>query len=380
MTYFLSEKCALKRLEAPCVYNIRSDELYELDGEAFNFLSKCASPEGCEARPPEMDFVEYCRAEGILIEEAWGGRLLRDGASPVPSLRYLELQITRRCNLRCRHCYIGPPEDKELSPEEVRAIFEEFEEMQGLRAIITGGEPLMHRDFNTINELLPKYALRKILVTNGTLLTGEILKTLNVDEIQVSIDGLEVGHEALRGRGTFGLAMRCIKEAVRAGFDVSVSTMVHSRNLDDFDELEDTLRAIGVKDWVVDIPCPEGNLKSNQSLSLSPETAGPYLRYGWGEGLHGDTGSDSHACGLHLMSVMADGDCSRCAFYAENPIGHISEGLLECWKRIKPTKLSDLDCDCDVLSSCRGGCRYRASLLGNPHGKDLYRCVYYDRL
>lgn len=380
MTYFLSEKCSLKRLESPCVYNIRSDELYELDEEAFHFLEICASPEGCEAKTSESDFVEYCRAAGILSEETHGGRRLRDGASPVPSLRYLELQITRRCNLRCRHCYIGPPEDKELSPEDVRAILEEFEAMQGLRAIITGGEPLMHRDFNTINGLLSKFALRKILVTNGTMLTEEKLRTLNFDEIQVSIDGLETGHEALRGRGTFGLAMRCIKEAVRAGFDVSVSTMVHSRNRDDFDELEDTFRTIGVKDWVVDVPCPEGNLKSNRSLSLPPETAGPYLRYGWGEGLHGDAGSESHACGLHLMSVMADGGCSRCAFYAENPAGHISEGLLECWKRIRPTMLSELVCDCGVLSSCRGGCRYRASLLGDPLGKDLYRCVYYDKL
>ena len=35
--------------------------------------------------------------------------------SPVPSLRYLELQITDRCNLRCRHCYIDTNSISKLS-------------------------------------------------------------------------------------------------------------------------------------------------------------------------------------------------------------------------------------------------------------------------
>jgi radical SAM protein with 4Fe4S-binding SPASM domain len=376
MRHYLSGGCALKRLESPCVYNIRSDELYELDGEAFEMLKRCASPGGCEA--PEGEFAEYCAGEGILSKADPGLRRPPLKASPVPSLRYLELQITRRCNLRCRHCYIGPPEDKELSPEEVTRVLEEFEEMQGLRVIITGGEPLMHRKFNSINGLLPDYALRKVLVTNGTLMDRRLLGALNMEEIQVSVDGLEAAHEALRGKGTFRKTMRSIGEALGAGFDVSVSTMVHSKNLDDFDAMEKTFRSMGVKDWTVDIPCPEGNLKENPLFSLPPDVAGKYLGYGWGEGLHG--GSTGYACGLHLMSVMADGGCAKCAFYSGEPTGHISEGLKKCWQSLRAIRLEELRCDCDVLEACRGGCRYRAALLGDPLGKDLYKCAFFDRL
>jgi radical SAM protein with 4Fe4S-binding SPASM domain len=374
MKYFLSARCTLRRLESPCVYDIGNDELYELDDEAFEFLRKCASPEGCD----ERELTDYCLGEGILSEADPGVRRPPLNNSPLPSLRYLELQITRRCNLRCRHCYIGPPEDSELTPDEVEKILGEFETMQGLRVIITGGEPLAHRDFPAINGLLPKYAVRKILATNGTLLTESILARLNVDEIQISIDGFTAAHEALRGQGTFKRAMSAIELAISAGFDVSVSTMVHSENLEDFAGLEETFRSMGVKDWTVDIPCPEGNLKENPSFSLSPEEAGRFLRYGWGEGLHG--GGIGHACGLHLMSVMADGGCARCSFYSENPAGHISEGLADCWLKLRPVRLDELKCDCDVLEACRGGCRYRASLLGDPYGKDLYRCEFFDKL
>ncbi len=236
----------------------------------------------------------------------------------------------------------------------------------------------MHRDFRAINNLLPDYALRKVLVTNGTLMNRGLLETLNVEEIQVSVDGLEAAHEALRGKRTFRRAMRSIEEALGAGFDVSVSTMVHSENLDDFDAMENTFRSMGVKDWTVDIPCPEGNLKENPSFSLPPDVAGRYLGYGWGEGLHG--GDTGYACGLHLMSVMADGGCAKCAFYSGEPTGHISEGLMKCWQGVKPIRLEELRCDCDVLEACRGGCRYRAALLGDPLGKDLYKCAFFDRL
>jgi radical SAM protein with 4Fe4S-binding SPASM domain len=378
MKYFLSARCVLRRLESPCVYDIGNDELYELDDEAFEFLRKCALSEGCGSGPNERELTDYCLGEGILSEADPGVRRPELNDRPVPSLRYLELQITRRCNLRCRHCYIGPPEDSELAPDEVANILEEFEAMQGLRVIITGGEPLVHRDFPAINGLLPKYAVRKILATNGVLITERILAGLNVDEIQVSIDGFTAAHEALRGIGTFKRAMGAIELAISAGFDVSVSTMVHSENLEDFAGLEETFRSMGVKDWTVDIPCPEGNLKENPLFSLSPEEAGRFLRYGWGEGLHG--GGAGHACGLHLMSVMADGGCARCAFYSENPVGHVSEGLTDCWLKLRPIRLDELKCDCGVLEVCRGGCRYRASLLGDPYGKDLYRCEFFDKL
>ncbi len=377
MRFYLSPGCALKHLEAPSAYSIKSDELYELDPEAFEFLNKCSSPEGCES--PENEFTGYCLKEGILTGERVAARRPPPLKSPEPSLRYLELQITRRCNLRCGHCFLGPPVATELAVEEVARVLEEFERMQGLRVLITGGEPLTHSRFDEINALLPGFSLRKVLLTNGVLLDEKTLKGLNVDEIQVSLDGLEKAHDELRGAGTFKRAMECVERALAVGLDVSVSTMAHPGNLGDFDGLERALGKLGVKDWTVDVPCAVGNLKKNPSFRLSPEDAGESLRYGFGQGLHG--GGEGYACGLHLMSVAADGVCAKCAFYSEeSPEGHIGEGLGRCWGRIRHTRLDELQCDCDEVDRCRGGCRYRAGLLGSPLGKDLYKCSAYDKL
>ncbi|GFP34190.1 hypothetical protein HKBW3S42_02530, partial [Candidatus Hakubella thermalkaliphila] len=124
----------------------------------------------------------------------------------------------------------------------------------------------------------------------------------------------------------------------------------------------------------VDIPCISGRLEKHSEFQINTEDGGRYLRYGYGNGLH--TGASGFACGLHLMAVMADGRVSKCIFY-DSAAGKIEDGLKECWQRIKPIRLDELKCDCKYIEACRGGCRYRAGLLGDPLGKDIYKCSLY---
>lgn len=360
----------LRWLEQPSVYHVKNDELYEIDESVFKFLGECADR---GALSDDLEFTSYCLAEDILSETPQKIRRQCTGKSPLPSLRYLELLITDRCNLRCRHCYIGESGAKELGLDQTISILEEFNHVQGLRVLISGGEPLMHREFDALNDYLSDYPLRKVLFSNGLLIDRKILKNLNVDEIQISIDGFGDSHDALRGRGVFDRAMSAVRLALDNGFDVAVSTMIHPGNLGDFDRMDELFRTMGVRNWIVDVPCLRGRMLENTELSLLPEVAGKYLGYGYGEGLHG--GGEGFACGLHLVSVLPDGHVAKCAFYADRPLGHISEGLEKCWKRLKPLRLADIKCSCEVLDVCRGGCRFRAELSGDPLGKDFYRCA-----
>lgn len=373
MEYFLSNESVLKWLENPSVYHIKKDELYELDDEAFEFLRRCSAGKGC--RSDDKKSIDYCTKEGMLSREKSGLKRPPIKKSPVPSLRYLELQITDRCNLRCRHCYISDNSGKELSINQIRKVLKEFEVMQGLRVLITGGEPLLHSRFKEINSILPDFFLRKILFTNGLLFNKKMLGNLNVNEIQVSIDGMEKAHDSLRGKGTFRRAMRSINLAMDSGFEVSVSTMVHQKNLRDFNRMENLLKKIGIKDWTVDVPCVTGRLRENTDFQLTPKQAGEYLAYGYGGGIY--SGEKGFGCGLHLMSISASGKISKCTFYSERAVGTIKDGLRKCWRKIKPVRLDKLECDCEYIEKCRGGCRYRAEMLGNAFGKDLYRCALY---
>ncbi len=378
MRYYLSDKCALKWLEKPCVYNIKEDNLYELDDPAFDFLKRCASSDGCNGKTADHSFIEYCLSEGILTKERVDIKRPPLVKSPEPSLRYLELQITDKCNLRCSHCYIGQPKNQELDLNKIKNILDEFEYMQGLRLLITGGEPCMHSGFNEINEMLSGYSFRKILFTNGLLLKDDLIKRLNVDEIQFSIDGMEKGHEILRGKGTYKIVMEKLIKSIDFGITVSIATMVHRGNLDEFEAMENLFKKLGIKEWTVDVPCEVGNLKKDQSLMVSPEIGGKYLNFGFGTGLHSSEGG--YGCGLNLVSVLANGNISKCAFYSDMPVGSIDEGLIKTWKKINPIKLEDLECNkinCRFIDLCRGGCRYRAEQSGNKGKKDLYKCHMY---
>jgi radical SAM protein with 4Fe4S-binding SPASM domain len=389
MNYFLTKESVLKWLETPSVYHIKDDELYELDDDSFALLKNCTSNSGCNSEYSE--FIDYCLKEGIVTKDKVLVKRPPLIKSFEPSLRYLELQITNRCNLQCRHCYINPPLPpfkkgeiggfsgehlKELPVNKIKKVLTEFEEMQGLRVLITGGEPLLHSKFVEINEMFPQFFIRKVLFSNGLLLKKELLKNLHVDEIQISIDGLEDAHNSLRGSGTFRLAMKAVKLSIDSGFDVSIATMVHPKNLGDFDKMEKLFKEMGIKEWTVDVPCITGRLTENSEFNISPEKGGKFLKYGYGGGLH--SGASGFACGLHLMAVMADGKVSKCSFYSDSAVGKIEDGLKKCWKKIKHITLDELTCDCDYIETCRGGCRYRAELLGNPLGKDFYKCVFYD--
>jgi radical SAM protein with 4Fe4S-binding SPASM domain len=369
----------LKQLEKPSIYDIVSDELYELDEEAFDLLKKTSDVQGYVFNAAESEFLDYCLSNGILTDIAVHVKHPAVRQSPIASLRYLELQVTDRCNLKCRHCYIGKPLNKELPIDHIRMILAEFEDMQGLRLLITGGEPLMHRNFEKINEMLPDFAFRKILFTNGLLLNRELIRRLNVHEIQFSVDGLEDGHEALRGNGTYNAVIKRIEDALSEGIAVSIATMIHKENLDEFDEMDKLFRRMNIKDWTVDVPCVSGNLTDNDFLRVSPEIAGKYMNYGFGDGLHG--GGEGYGCGLHLASVLPDGNIAKCAFYSNSPAGNISEGLETVWSRIIPVRLGDLECSdmaCSVIDFCRGGCRFRAECSEGQLKKDLYKCHAYD--
>jgi radical SAM protein with 4Fe4S-binding SPASM domain len=152
--------------------------------------------------------------------------------------------------------------------------------------------------------------------------------------------------------------------------------MVHAKNLGDFSAMQRLFDEIGVKDWTVDVPCKTGRLDANKDFLVEPVTAGKYLAYGRGEGLHAST--PGFACGLHLMSLNASGAISKCTFYSDRPVGTIGDGLTNCWEKIQPVRLSALKCDCHHVGQCRGGCRYRAETLEGPFGRDFYRCALYS--
>ncbi len=380
----LASHVSLRRLEEPFLYDRRQDELYELNEDAMRFLERINGVTPGLAAVADPEFLAYLLDEGLaVLADRPGLRAPRRGGQPPPSLRYLELYLTERCNLACGHCFLGertgrrsesPGHPRDLPAAAARRVMDEFDAMGGLRLLLTGGEALLHPDFWELNERLPAYGFRSVLLSNGWLLARSAPR-LRVQEVQVSLDGLEPAHDALRGRGSFVRALAGLDAAREVGLDISVATMVHAADVGDFPAMAALVRQLGVRAWHVDVPSECGTLTGRADLLLPPAEAAPFLDYAFGGGTHDAIAGA--VCGSHLMAVMPDGTAAKCGFFADRPVGAVESGLAELWRRVPRGRAVDLACACDHVAECHGGCRYRASTYNGEESPDPVQCARY---
>ncbi|MBM4286838.1 MAG: radical SAM protein [Deltaproteobacteria bacterium] len=370
----LAEHVSLRYLETPHLYDRLADELYEVNEAGFVWLARSNGATPGLAGLADREFLDFLLGEALLaIAAAPAPRRLTWRPSPLPSLRYLELMLTERCNLRCRHCYLGEAGEQELPLAAVLQTLQEFQEMQGLRVLFSGGEPLLYRHWEELNRQLPDFDLRLVLLSNGLLLTDDVIRELKVHEVQLSLDGLETGHDLVRGKGTWAKTVDRLAALQQAGVEVSVATMIHRGNAAELEEMSRWLQELGVREWNLDIPCLSGRLADHQDLCLDPAQAAVYLELGFGGSAHGATGD--FACGRHLAAVLPHGTVAKCGLYGHRPLGRLEEGLETCWLRLPHLHLSDLECaPCAYVHDCRGGCRFRA---GGGLAPDPVMCARY---
>jgi radical SAM protein with 4Fe4S-binding SPASM domain len=370
----------LRELESPVVYNIVKDELYELDDEAFKFLKKC------NGRTPFPDLlmngksdenIDFMLDEGIInFTDGNEIKTIKAPCSPIPSLRYLLLNITNKCNLKCKHCYLQDTGKLEIDPGIFEKAVQQFEEIGGLKLMISGGEPLIHSRFWELMDILPSYELSVVILSNGTLIDKTMARKLSryVHEVQVSIDGIR-SHDLLRGKGSYVRSMKGISNLNESGIPVSIATMVHKFNTGEFEEMEKLFSNKGAISWSVDIPCIVGRLCENMDFVVGLEEAAKFLKYGFGAGAHESTGD--HTCGSHLCSVASDGSISKCGFFENEPAGDVQD-LLLAWENICKSslwRLDELECkECAVLLECKGGCRFRAKQYKGILAPDPLMC------
>ncbi len=120
---------------------------------------------------------------------------------------FVDIEITHKCMLKCRHCYLSANmEEKPLMEwSRLKEILYEFKNLGVDIVQITGGEPLLHPQICSIINLLLQVDMQFIIVTSGFYYTPKILKCLEKislkqgGRLQVSVDGLQNTHNYIRG-------------------------------------------------------------------------------------------------------------------------------------------------------------------------------------
>lgn len=156
------------------------------------------------------------------------------------SIAIIQFQYNYACNFRCQHCSVkrfqGKKEGRQVTIADVRSLFLQADEMGLARVTITGGEPLVFKDFD---ELVAAIDPQKFYIncdSNGWLLTADRarhLKDIGVDRIQLSIDSLDAGeHDDFRGaKGSHERAMMAADIALDSGLAIFVQTVVTKQRL-----------------------------------------------------------------------------------------------------------------------------------------------------
>lgn len=367
----LRDGCYLKRLEEPVIYDAVKDEIYLVDEEAFARIL-AMSQQGVA----DGEAATLLRRSGLFQSGARRNAAVLAGRAPTPSLRYLEVQVTARCDKACRHCYQGSPSSRDMTAETLARILDQFEVMQGLKVMISGGEPLCHPRFTDLAGVLEGRVLRKVLITHGERIDGAAARSLKMfEQVQVSLDGWGGSHDSLRGPGSFRRAVAGIEALAAEGIPIGIATMVHRDNLGDFERMARFLDGLDVCEWGIDVPCPAGRWGREETgdRHLMRAMVGR-MSYAFGGGFHG--GSEGLACGAHLMTVFPDGSAAKCGFFADEAAGGADHDLVAAWKMVWQISLADLACDCDHVEECAGGCRFRARILtGDRLGPDPVQCM-----
>lgn len=157
---------------------------------------------------------------------------------PARYIRTAHWSITGRCNYRCKHCYMSAPDAKlgELSHDEIMSIVQQLIDC-GVRVVsLTGGEPLVRKDFlEIVDALLAGGIFISTIYSNGKLVTDQLLDALaqrNIHpEFNMSYDGVDGWHDWLRGiPGAQKIAEDAFLRCKKKGFPTGAEMCIHNGN------------------------------------------------------------------------------------------------------------------------------------------------------
>jgi len=310
--------------------------------------------------------------------------------------------LTRACNLACSHCYLDALQRGQKSSGELRTavacgVIEQIADLApGAMLVLSGGEPLLRRDLDTLVQHAATRGLAPVIGTNGTLLDerrAQRLKAVGAAGVGVSLDSATPSfHDRLRGvPGAWEAALRGVRAARRAGMVVSLQATLFEENRSDLAALADVAESLGALalNFFFLVCTGRGVTQTDLTPAQYEETLGsivrlqrerprlmirarcaPYLRRMLG--LHGGETVNSYAqwssaclAGRSYLRITPQGMVTPCPYIPEAVGDVTTTPLREIWERhpVLARLRAELPAGkcgaCDFRYSC-GGCRARA--------------------
>lgn len=327
-------------------------------------------------------------------------------------------ELTLACDARCRHCgsSAGRARPGELDGREALALVADLAALGCESVTLSGGEPLLRRDWPAIAAAVVERGMRLELVTNGlsALTQADAIAAAGFHSVTLSIDGPHAVHDGLRGvpGGLERLLAGAAALAAR-GVRLAANTQVNRENLAELDRIHALLLERGFGGWQLQLTMAHGRARDGGALCLAPAElprladfivelrhrsplrvqvgdnlgymgrSEPRLRTASGPPRQFFAGCQA---GLGVLGIRSDGTVLGClSLPAALAAGNLRERpLAALWadddgfaynRRFAPALLTGACAGCAFGPVCRGGCRSLAwsatgTLFDNP------RCLH----
>ncbi|PKK14206.1 mycofactocin radical SAM maturase [Thermomonospora sp. CIF 1] len=320
----------------------------------------------------------------------------------------LTWELTYACNLACAHCLSssGRRDPRELSTAECKAVIDELEALQVFYVNIGGGEPTVRSDFWELVDYATAHHVGVKFSTNGVRITPQVARRLAANDyvdVQISLDGATAEvNDALRGPGSYEMAMRAMRNLADAGmrnFKLSVVCTRHNiPQIDAFKQIADTYGAQlrltrlrpsgrGADVWDELHPTPDQQRQLYEWLLAHGEevlTGDSFFHLS----AYGQTLPGLNLCGAGRVVCLIDpvGDVYACPFaiHEEFLAGNVRQpgGFAKVWResplfaRLRKPQHGGACASCSCYDACKGGCMAAKFFTGLPLDGPDPECVH----
>jgi radical SAM protein with 4Fe4S-binding SPASM domain len=338
-------------------------------------------------------------------------------------LHELDLYVTMRCNIRCQFCNVrageyGAADDLPLA--RITSLLDEAHALGLQEAHFLGGEPAVRDDLEAMIQYGHRLGLHTRIITNGMMLSWDRMQALvdaGLNEIMISVDGMEATHNRLRksGRDGWRTTMACVEAALALGLRTRVSMVAYRDNEHEIVDLLHHVERMGVDIFSVFLGSPLGrghtmldrvvdpfawrSIQRRVGIEAEPlrESFHVVLEQGFawpGEPLDRSqlkgrgTGCNTLLEDFDYLIVRSDGNLYQCVFFMTEgaPIGNVREQplretlqyALDVAEYRQFTVANDKCTTCFHQVDCGTGCRGYAYLYTADWLRTDPRCAKTD--
>lgn len=233
---------------------LKNDAVEFYDELVFaGFLDSGNSEKNCDEYG-KWGYIKEIRNKGALAEqdELYTQEFFEATYNKKPQLRSVLLEITTQCNERCVHCYI-PHEYKVdlMDSEKMYDLLRQIRDMNVLNVTITGGEPMLHKEFLGLLKKCNELNLSVNVLSNLTLLNDEIISEMALNKllcVQTSLYAMDSKiHDEITGyAGSHKKTVFAIEKLIEKRIAIQINCPILKNNMYEYKKVMLWAKAKGI--------------------------------------------------------------------------------------------------------------------------------------